>query len=130
MPELEPVVYLIVGVVIVNGIAGRIGIPAPILLVMGGLGVSFIPGTPDYQVNPELVLTVLLPPLLYAAAVAVATVYGRYHYTADAVAGIAMGALAYAAGAWLMKRRVPGTAAPPPATAHSLSTRTSGPGCP
>ena len=69
MPELEPVVYLIVGVVIVNGIAGRIGIPAPILLVLGGLGVSFIPGTPDYQVNPELVLTVLLPPLLYAAAV-------------------------------------------------------------
>jgi membrane-associated phospholipid phosphatase len=68
--------------------------------------------------------------LLYAAAVAVATVYGRYHYAADAVAGIAVGALACAAGAWLIKRRRPETAAPPPAVADSLSTRTSGPGCP
>ena len=69
MYELEPVVFLVVGVVIVNGIAGRIGIPAPILLVVAGLAVSFIPGVPDYQVNPGVVLTVLLPPLLFAAAV-------------------------------------------------------------
>ena len=71
MHELEPVVFLVVGVVIVNGIAGRIGIPAPILLVVAGVAVSFIPGVPDFQVNPEIVLTVLLPPLLFAAAVGV-----------------------------------------------------------
>ncbi len=69
MIELQPVVFLVVGVVIVNGAAGRVGVPAPILLVLAGLGVSFIPGAPDYQVNPELVLSVLLPPLLFAAAV-------------------------------------------------------------
>src|SRR5664279_3807646 len=69
MIELQPVVFLVVGVVIVNSIAGRIGLPAPILLVVAGVGVSFIPGAPDYQVNPELVLSVLLPPLLFAAAV-------------------------------------------------------------
>jgi CPA1 family monovalent cation:H+ antiporter len=68
MPELQPVVFLIVGVVIVNGIAGRIRVPAPILLVIVGVAASFIPGVPDYEVNPELVLTVLLPPLLFAAA--------------------------------------------------------------
>ena len=68
MPELEPVVFLVLGVVIVNGVASRIGIPAPILLVVAGLGASFIPDVPDYAVNPELVLTVLIPPLLYAAA--------------------------------------------------------------
>lgn len=68
MLELEPVVFLVVGVVIVNGIAGRIGLPAPIMLVIAGIAVSFIPGVPDFQVNPELVLTVLLPPLLFAAA--------------------------------------------------------------
>ncbi len=48
MPELEPVVFLVVGVVIVNGIAGRIRVPAPILLVIVGVAVSFIPGVPDY----------------------------------------------------------------------------------
>ncbi len=68
MPELEPVVFLIVGVVIVNGIALRIRVPAPILLVIVGVAASFIPGVPDYEVSPELVLTVLLPPLLFAAA--------------------------------------------------------------
>jgi len=66
---LGPVVFLVVGVVIVNGIAGRLRVPAPILLVVAGVAVSFIPGVPDYQVDPEIILTVLLPPLLYAAAV-------------------------------------------------------------
>ncbi|MET0865697.1 MAG: Na+/H+ antiporter [Nakamurella sp.] len=69
MNELEPLVLLVVGVVIVNGIAGRLRLPAPILLVVAGVAVSFIPGAPDYQVDPEIILTVLLPPLLYAAAV-------------------------------------------------------------
>ena len=68
MPELESVVFLVVGVVIVNGIAGRIRVPAPILLVVAGIAVSFIPGVPDFEVDPEIILTVLLPPLLYAAA--------------------------------------------------------------
>ncbi len=68
MPEVQPVVFLIVGVVLVNGIAGRIRMPAPILLVIAGVAASFIPGVPDYQVNPELVLSVLIPPLLFAAA--------------------------------------------------------------
>jgi monovalent cation/hydrogen antiporter len=69
MSEIALAVYLVVGVVIVNGLAGRIGVPAPILLVLVGFAVSFIPGVPDFQVNPEFVLTVLLPPLLYAGAV-------------------------------------------------------------
>jgi CPA1 family monovalent cation:H+ antiporter len=69
MSELESVVFLIVGVVIVNGVAGRIRVPAPILLVVAGIAVSFIPGVPSFEVDPEIILTVLLPPLLYAAAV-------------------------------------------------------------
>ena len=52
MPELEPVVFLVVGVVIVNGIAGRIRVPAPILLVIAGIAVSFIPGVPDLRGRP------------------------------------------------------------------------------
>ena len=68
MPDIGPVVLLILGVVAVNGLAGRIRVPAPILLVIVGVAVSFIPGMPVVQVDPELVLTVLIPPLLYAAA--------------------------------------------------------------
>ena len=43
MPQIDLAVYLVVGVVIVNGIAGRIGVPAPILLVVVGFAVSFVP---------------------------------------------------------------------------------------
>ncbi|MGH9758601.1 MAG: phosphatase PAP2 family protein, partial [Candidatus Acidiferrales bacterium] len=35
----------------------------------------------------------------------VATVYGRYHYVADVLAGIVVGSISWAAGQWLMERK-------------------------
>jgi Na+/H+ antiporter len=43
-------------------------IPYPILLVLGGLGLSFIPGIPRIELAPDLVLVAILPPLLYGSA--------------------------------------------------------------
>ena len=43
-------------------------VPYPILLVVGGVGLGFIPGVPHLVLEPKLVLLILLPPLLYAAA--------------------------------------------------------------
>jgi NhaP-type Na+/H+ or K+/H+ antiporter len=43
-------------------------IPYPILLVIGGAVIGFLPGVPDVQLDPEMVLVIVLPPLLYAAA--------------------------------------------------------------
>jgi CPA1 family monovalent cation:H+ antiporter len=43
-------------------------IPYPIVLVAGGLALGFVPGLPEIQLAPELVLVLFLPPLLYAAA--------------------------------------------------------------
>ena len=43
-------------------------VPYPILLVIGGLGLALTPGVPEVALEPELVLLILLPPLLYAAA--------------------------------------------------------------
>ena len=43
-------------------------IPYPILLVLGGLALSFVPGVPEIELRPELVLVAVLPPLLYGAA--------------------------------------------------------------
>ena len=69
MDPLLPIIALVLGVLVVNAAAARFGAPAPILLVVAGFAVSFVPGVPGYEISPELVLTVLLPPLLYAAAV-------------------------------------------------------------
>jgi CPA1 family monovalent cation:H+ antiporter len=43
-------------------------IPYPILFVLGGLGLGFVPGLPDLRLPPDLVLIAFLPPLLYSAA--------------------------------------------------------------
>jgi monovalent cation/hydrogen antiporter len=43
-------------------------VPYPILLVVGGVAIAAIPGIPEVELDPDLVLLVMLPPLLYAAA--------------------------------------------------------------
>ena len=46
----------------------RLGIPYPIFLVLGGLAIGFIPGTPVIEIDPEMIFLIFLPPLLYEAA--------------------------------------------------------------
>ncbi len=46
----------------------RLRVPYPILLVLGGLVLGFVPGMPELQLPPDLVLVGVLPPLLYGAA--------------------------------------------------------------
>jgi membrane-associated phospholipid phosphatase len=43
--------------------------------------------------------------LPFFASMCVATVYGRYHYVADVLAGFALGAIGWAAGQWIMERK-------------------------
>jgi NhaP-type Na+/H+ or K+/H+ antiporter len=52
-----------------NVLAQRLTIPYPIVLVLGGLVLGAIPGLPDIQLNPDLVLVIFLPPLLYSAGI-------------------------------------------------------------
>lgn len=49
--------------------SSRLGLATPIILVIVGLGASLIPGMPPIAPAPELILAVVLPPLLYSAAV-------------------------------------------------------------
>ena len=49
-------------------VAPRLRIPYPILLVLGGLVLGFIPGIPTIRLPPDAVLFGVLPPLLYSAA--------------------------------------------------------------
>ena len=49
-------------------VAPLLRIPYPILLVLGGLALSLFPGIPTFELNPDLVLFGILPPLLYSAA--------------------------------------------------------------
>jgi CPA1 family monovalent cation:H+ antiporter len=51
-----------------NALANWLDVPYPIPLVLGGLVLGLVPGIPDVQLDPNLILLVFLPPLLYSSA--------------------------------------------------------------
>lgn len=59
---------IIVVIVLLIMLANKIKVAYPILLVLAGLAISFIPGTPKIHIEPELIFFIFLPPLLYEAA--------------------------------------------------------------
>ncbi|MGH3914250.1 MAG: Na+/H+ antiporter, partial [Pseudonocardiaceae bacterium] len=61
-------ILLVFGALAVTALSRRYGLPAPLALVVAGLGVSMIPGVPDFRLDPDVVLFAILPPLLYSAA--------------------------------------------------------------
>lgn len=63
-----PLLLLVAGSAAIAGAARRTPVPAPLLLVAAGLLVSYVPGVPDYTLDPDVVLPLLLPPLLYTSA--------------------------------------------------------------
>src|ERR671926_1499501 len=60
---------LLVAVVGLSALARRLSVPYPIVLVVGGALIGFVPGLPEVELNPEVVLLVFLPPLLYGEAI-------------------------------------------------------------
>jgi monovalent cation/hydrogen antiporter len=62
-------VGLLVAVAGLGALARRLSVPYPIALVIGGALVGFVPGLPEVELNPDVVLVVFLPPLLYGASI-------------------------------------------------------------
>ncbi|HEU0252590.1 MAG TPA: cation:proton antiporter, partial [Pyrinomonadaceae bacterium] len=65
---VETFVALLLAVAVLALVARKLKIPYPILFVVGGLILSFIPTLPKIRLDPELVFLFFLPPLLYSAA--------------------------------------------------------------
>jgi len=70
--SLDPVqaeIWLFIGLfaaaIPLVALARRSGVSYPIVLVLGGLLLGFVPGLPQVALNPDLVLVIFLPPLLY-----------------------------------------------------------------
>jgi monovalent cation/hydrogen antiporter len=62
------VLFLLVTVAVLTALARVLRVPYPILLVIGGSLVGFAPGVPNVELDPDLVLLIFLPPLLFNAA--------------------------------------------------------------
>lgn len=66
--------YVLVGAVVVAAIARWRGWPAPLLVTVVALAVSFLPFLPSLEIDGHLLLNLVLPPLLYSAALDVSFV--------------------------------------------------------
>jgi NhaP-type Na+/H+ or K+/H+ antiporter len=68
MQNAELLILLLISVAGFGLLARKIRVPDPIVLVLGGLVVSLIPGLPNVELQPDYVFLIVLPPLLYAQA--------------------------------------------------------------
>jgi Na+/H+ antiporter len=64
----EALVGLLFAVALLAWGARAIGVPYPIVQVLGGLALTFIPGAPKVEVDPDIVFLIFVPPLVSAAA--------------------------------------------------------------
>ncbi|MET0590093.1 MAG: sodium:proton antiporter [Naasia sp.] len=72
MDSVETIVWVVLFVIVtvaVTGVTGRFNWSAPVALVAIGAAASFTPFVPDLEIEPDLILYALLPPLLYATAI-------------------------------------------------------------
>jgi monovalent cation/hydrogen antiporter len=69
LPEIEAILILLAALAALATLAKRINIPYPILLVLGGLVLGFVPGLPRVDLKPDVVFLLFLPPLLYVSAI-------------------------------------------------------------
>jgi CPA1 family monovalent cation:H+ antiporter len=72
--DAAELLLLALGAVGVAAVARRLGWQAPLVLVVIGFGVSFLPGVPELEIDGQLLLAAVLPPLLYSSALSVSYV--------------------------------------------------------
>ena len=76
------VTLLLIFILGLGQLARKISVPYPILFVIGGLFIGFIPDLPRISLDPEFVFFIFLPPLLYAQAVQTSWRDVRFHFRA------------------------------------------------
>ena len=67
--HVELIIFgLLLGTAALAVLARILRVPYPITLVVGGVAIGYLPGIPDVELDPDIVLLIFLPPLLYGAA--------------------------------------------------------------
>lgn len=68
MENYSIVLFILALMICLSAVADKIKLPYPILLIIAGIGIGFIPEIPKIEINPEIIFLIFLPPLLYDAA--------------------------------------------------------------
>ena len=111
IPTIQTLVLLLVVVAAVAVASARLKIPPAILLVLTGMGLALVPGLPTVELAPEFVLLLVLPPLIYTAAVAMS--WREFRFNLRPIALLAIGCVVFTTAAvaaachWLLGLPLP-----------------------
>ena len=109
METLVLVVGLMLAAVLLVGVGDRLRLPWPALMLLLGVGVAFAPGLPDrFDLEPELILPLFLPPLLFATAQRTSWALFRARWRSIAFLAVALVVATVAAVAGTAAALVPG----------------------
>jgi CPA1 family monovalent cation:H+ antiporter len=86
---------LLIAIAVIAGLARRLNVSYPIMLVLAGLGSSVLPSVPRVPLPPDLVFLVFLPPLLFAAAWQ--TSWTDFKYNIVSIGSLAVGLVFFTA---------------------------------
>ncbi|MFE6892883.1 Na+/H+ antiporter [Streptomyces sp. NPDC057694] len=105
--DVLPLVGLVAVSAAVAGAARRTPVPAPLLLVAVGLAASYVPGIPEYALDPHIVLPLILPPLLHTAALESSYLDLRANIRPVALLSVGYVLFATVAVGWLAYQLIP-----------------------
>jgi monovalent cation/hydrogen antiporter len=107
--ELLIVVVLgLLGIAAATAIGPRLGVSAPLLLIIVGIVVSFLPFVPAVEIDPEWIIAGVLPPLLYSASVSMPSMEFRREFGAISGLSVALVVVSSVALGLLFTWIVPG----------------------
>lgn len=112
MEQLVLVIGLLLGTVVAVGVGDKLKLPYPVLMLLMAGAMTFIPGFPDLRIDPELILPIFLPPLLFATAQKSSWAVFRIRWRSIillAVALVVVSTAMVAGAAWLL---IPGIGIP------------------
>ncbi|MDR6505240.1 Na+/H+ antiporter [Arthrobacter oryzae] len=112
MDQLALIIGLLLATVVAVGLGDRLRLPYPVLMLILAASLTFIPGFPEMDIAPELILPIFLPPLLFATAQRSSWAVFRVRWRTLvmlAVALVVVSTAAVAGAAWLM---IPGIGIP------------------
>ena len=104
---IQLLILLLVVLAAVGVLAARLQIPPVILLVLTGVVLALVPGVPIVRLDPNIVLLLVLPPIIYSSAVAMS--WSEFRFNLRPISLLAIGCVAFstvavaAASHWLLQ---------------------------
>jgi monovalent cation/hydrogen antiporter len=103
---IQVLILLLIVIAAVAVVAARLRIPAVILLVLTGVVLALLPGLPAVRLDPDVVLLLVLPPVIYSSAVAMS--WSEFRFNLRPISLLAVGCVIFttaavaAASHWLL----------------------------